>query len=96
MIGADIVVPKMWSWLQNSARGAARKLVPLLLLALRKLPKKRSQKRRRKSYALLANPVACSCPNVLAARLDQKLARSLLRHGPTLQNLPFPQTGHVS
>ena len=57
-------------WLQNSARSAARKLVTLLLLALRKLPRKRSQKRSRKSYALLANPVPCSCPNVPAARLD--------------------------
>ena len=28
-------------WLQNSARSAARKLVTLLLLALRKLPRKR-------------------------------------------------------
>ena len=83
-------------WRQNSARGAALKLVTLLLLALRKLPRKRSQKRSRKSYVLPANPVPCSCPNVLAARLDQKLARSLLRHGSTLQNLPFPQTGHVS
>ena len=53
-------------WLQNSARSAARKLVTLLLLALRK----RSQKRSRKSYASLANPVPCSCPNVPAARLD--------------------------
>ena len=57
-------------WLQNSARSAARKQVTLLLLALRKLPRKRSQKRSRKSYALLANPVPCSCPNVPAARLD--------------------------
>ena len=57
-------------WLQNSARSAARKLVALLLLALRKLPRKRSQKRSRKSYALLANPVPCSCPNVPAAGLD--------------------------
>ena len=57
-------------WLQNSARSAARKLVTLLLLALRKLPRKRSQKRSRKSYASLANPVPCSCPNVPAARLD--------------------------
>ena len=72
MIGADIVVPKMWSFCgsKNSARSAARKLVTLLLLALRKLPRKRSQKRSRKSYALLANPVPCSCPRVLAARLD--------------------------
>ena len=57
-------------WLQNSACSAARKLVTLLLLALRKLPSKRAQKRSRKSHALLANPVPCSCPNVLAARLD--------------------------
>ena len=57
-------------WLQNSARSAARKQVTLLLLALRKPPRKRSQKRSRKSYALLANPVPCSCPNVPAARLD--------------------------
>ena len=71
MIGADIVFPKMWSFCgSNSARSAARKLVTLLLLALRKLPRKRSQKRSRKSYALLANPVPCSCPKVLAARLD--------------------------
>ena len=59
-------------WLQNSARSAARKLVTLLLLALRKLPRKRSQKRSRKSYALLANPVPCTCPNVPAARLELK------------------------
>ena len=67
MIGADIVVPKKWSflWLQNSARSAARKLVTLLRLALRKLPRKRSQKRSRKSYALLANPVPCGCQKVL-------------------------------
>ena len=60
MIGADIVVPKMWSFCgsKNSARSAARKLVTLLLLALRKLPRKRSQKRSRKSYSL-ANPVPC-------------------------------------
>ena len=72
MIGADIVVPKNveFPWLQNSARSAARKLVTLLLMALRKLPRKRPQKRSRKSYALLANPVPCSCPNMLAARLD--------------------------
>ena len=31
-------------WLQNSARGAAREVVTLLLLAFRKLPRKRSQK----------------------------------------------------
>ena len=38
MIGADIVVPPMWSFCgsKNSARSAARKLVTLLLLAFQK------------------------------------------------------------
>ena len=42
MIGADIVVPKMWSFRgsKTSARGAAREVVTLLLLAFRKLPRK--------------------------------------------------------
>ena len=64
MIGADIVVPQNveFLWLQNSARSAARKLVTLLLLALRKLPRKRSQKRSRKSYALLAKSSALQLP----------------------------------
>ena len=45
IIGADIMDPMEFLWLQNSARSAARKQVTLLLLALRKLPRKRSQKR---------------------------------------------------
>ena len=58
-------------WLQNSARSAARKLVTLLLLALRKLAQKAVPENEAGSpCALLANPVPCSCPNVPAARLD--------------------------
>ena len=97
MIGADIVGSQNveFLWLQNSARRAARKLVTLLLLALRKLPRKRSQKRSRKSYALLANPVPCSCPKVLAARLDEKLARSLLREVFSYEARKYRCTGGV-
>ena len=65
MIGAEIVAPETeFPWLQSWARGTVRKLVTLLLLALRKLPRTRPKKRNRKSYILLANAVPCSCPNL--------------------------------
>ena len=60
---------QMTLWFPKCGISMAPKLglVTLLLLALRKLLRKRSQKRSRKSHALLANPVPCSCPNVPAA-----------------------------